>query len=564
MLAFSDDPQVAEQQMHAIIFYLTTFGYIDGDFDASEKTFVKDYVARLVAHRVDGAKVAGALRDELVAKYTTHFHEVFHQIDTGVRALFTEAVAKDEDLEGFVTSKLKLRCFEIFKGFDEENQRALMATCDELIAADGQVHPAEARFRAELAALLGSEIPLDEAELEAIEPAHVQVAPPATPPPPPRLENHPFFERLEKHYSRDPEVIGRQAAADRELVERTMAKLDEMRREGEGRLAGRQRVTEFAPGEAFLDGHVFVRRPAAGRGYDLTVLGDLHGCYSCLKAAILQSDFFAKVQAYKDDPAARPYPLLVLLGDYIDRGQYSYNGVLRTIMQLFLTVPEHVVPLRGNHEYYLEYKGKIYGGVRPAEAIATLEPYMPKEQFEAYMRLFDALPNMLLFDRTLFVHAGIPRDELLAERWKDLSSLNDPDVRFQMLWSDPSEADFVPAELQKKNARFPFGRLQFRSFMARLGTNCMVRGHEKVDAGFKKVYDDGVVVLLNLFSSGGATNDDLPPDSSYRSVTPMALTVRHRDGDATCVPWELDYERYNSPDRNAFFRVPPEIEFKAS
>ena len=188
---------------------------------------------------------------------------------------------------------------------------------------------------------------------------------------------------------------------------------------------------------------------------------------------------------------------------------------------------------------------------------------MPQEMFEAWMRLFDALPGLLLFDRTLFVHAGIPRDELCAERWQDLSSLNDPDLRFQMLWSDPADADFIPAELQRKNARFPFGRLQFRSFMARVGANLMVRGHEKVDAGFAKIYDDGVVVLLNLFSAGGATNDDLPPESSYRTVTPMALTLRWVDGEQTATPWAIDYERYNSPERNAFFKVPPEIEFRS-
>jgi hypothetical protein len=182
--------------------------------------------------------------------------------------------------------------------------------------------------------------------------------------------------------------------------------------------------------------------------------------------------------------------------------------------------------------------------------------------FEHYMKFFEALPNMLLFDKTLFVHAGIPRDELIAERWKDLSSLNDTDIRFQMLWSDPSEADFIPADLQKKNARFPFGRLQFRSFMARLGTNTMIRGHEKVDAGFKKIYDDGVVVLLNLFSAGGKSNDDLPPESSYRGVTPMALSIAFKDGESQVTPWALDYALYNSPDRNAFFKVPAEIQFK--
>jgi hypothetical protein len=401
------------------------------------------------------------------------------------------------------------------------------------------------------------------ADLQEVAPAHVHIEPPEVPRP--RIENHPFFERLERHYSKDPEVLKRQAAADYQLIEQTMAKLAAQRAAGgAGRLAGRHDVGELAGQAPFLDDSVYVLPPAPGKAYELTVLGDLHGCYSCLKGALLQADFFTKVEAYRKDPAGHPEPKLVLLGDYIDRGQYSFNGILRTVMQLFNTVPEHVYVLRGNHEYYLEYKGKIYGGVRPAEAIMTLEGYMPEEMFEAYMKLFEALPNTLLFDRTLFVHAGIPRDDLIAERWKDLSSLNDPDVRFQMLWSDPSEADFVPGELQAESARFPFGRMQFRSFMARLGTHTMVRGHEKVVEGFKKVYDDGVVLLVNLFSAGGKSNDDLPPDSSYREVVPMALTIRHQDGESTLTPWVIDYERYNDPERNAFFRVPPEIEFKST
>src|SRR5215831_10018997 len=44
MLTFSKDGPTADKQMRAVIFYLTTFGYIDGDFDASEKSFVRDYV----------------------------------------------------------------------------------------------------------------------------------------------------------------------------------------------------------------------------------------------------------------------------------------------------------------------------------------------------------------------------------------------------------------------------------------------------------------------------------------------------------------------------------------
>ena len=51
MISFSEDPKVAEQQMHAVIFTLTSFGYVDGDFDRSEKKYIRDYIAKLVVER---------------------------------------------------------------------------------------------------------------------------------------------------------------------------------------------------------------------------------------------------------------------------------------------------------------------------------------------------------------------------------------------------------------------------------------------------------------------------------------------------------------------------------
>ena len=239
---------------------------------------------------------------------------------------------------------------------------------------------------------------------------------------------------------------------------------------------------------------------------------------------------------------------------------FSYNGVLRTVMQLYLAAPDHVFPLRGNHEYYIEYKGRIYGGVKPAEAINTLIGLVPGEVFQEYMKMFEEMPNMLFFDDLMFVHAGIPRDTEI-KKITDMSVLNDPEIRFQMLWSDPSTADHIPDDLQAQNARFPFGKKQFEAFMARLGCSMMVRGHEKVDAGFKTMYGE-VASLLSLFSAGGAENNDLPPDSSYRSVTPMAATIRLEGGSAQVTPWLIDYKRFNDPKRNRFFASPPEIEHK--
>jgi uncharacterized tellurite resistance protein B-like protein len=577
MLTFSHDPDVAEQQMNAIIFYLTAFGYIDGEFDLTEKTFVKIYIRQLVGDRAKTLMpdADARTRGEVVSKFVAHFHEVFEQVDNNVRSLFDEVTADGEDVNEFVGAKLKLRCYEIFQHFDPDNRRELLSTVDELIYADGTVHPAEAKFRAEIEALLDAEVPAqfgtpapDEAaadgeeqieELDVEPAATVEILAPAQIAS--RAEDHPFFGGFEVHYSSDPIRIREQAQGDLGLMQRFLDQLGAQRRAGAGKLAGHHDVADFTGQPGFLDGHVYVHPTAPGKKYELYVLGDLHGCYSCLKSSVLQADFFAKLEAWRLDPS-RPEPKLILLGDYIDRGRFSYNGVLRTVMQLYLAAPDHVFVLRGNHEYYIEYRGRIYGGVKPAEAINTLVGHMPTEVFEAYMNMFEALPNMLFFDRLFFVHAGIPRDAEIKAKYTDLASLNDSDLRFQMLWSDPSTADYIPDELQAQNARFPFGRLQFEAFMEKIGATMMIRGHEKIDEGFKAMFAEHAVSLVNLFSAGGADNDDLPLESSYRTVTPMAATIKLEGGTAQVTPWPIDYKRYNDPRRNRFFASKPEIEHK--
>lgn len=559
-LVFSDDPRTAEQQMHAVIFYLVTFGYIDGDFDAKEKEFVKDYIGKLVRARAEGAmKDSDAkTKEEIVRKFTTHFHEVFEGVDQSVKDLFSEAVASNDSQIDFVHTKLKVRCFEIFKEFDRPQQEQLLSTIDELIMADGEVHPAEAKFRAEIASLLES---AEDVELvpDDSEAPRVSLEPTIAP----RIAaDHPFFGATEFHYSREKERLATQIGADRQLLDRVMAIWAERREKGKGKLAGKKDVGELAGEAPFLDGHVQIHPAAAGRKYELLVLGDLHGCYSVLKAALMQSRFFDKVDAFRKDPQNSPQPLLVLLGDYIDRGLFSLNGVLRVVLQLFATAPEFVYVLRGNHEYYIEHKGQMYGGVKPAEAINTLKPHVPIDVFRHYQQLFEAMPSALIFDRIFFVHGGIAKDRLLKERWRDLASLDDPDVRFQMMWSDPSSAEVIPTDLQEKSSRFAFGKLQFKAFMHKVGCHTMVRGHEKVNEGFQRTYDDPHAQLVTLFSAGGKDNDDLPADSSYRSVVPHVLTILHGPDGTTLSPWAPDYKTYNDPERNAFFRVPPEIEHR--
>src|SRR5262245_16718305 len=100
MIQFSPDPKLAEEQMVAIIFYLTTFGYIDGDFDRREKAFTRDQIKMLVERRF--ASAPEGLKAETIRRQLTHYLEVFEALDQQVQSFFTEVVAEGESLESFV------------------------------------------------------------------------------------------------------------------------------------------------------------------------------------------------------------------------------------------------------------------------------------------------------------------------------------------------------------------------------------------------------------------------------------------------------------------------------
>ena len=543
---FSSDPAVAKRQMLAIVFLLTAFGHMDGKFALSEKRFVQEKIAELVEKRMVEAVPDPLARQVATARVTAQFQRVAATIDKEIAALFTESVAEGESTEQFVYAKLALRFYELLHAFDAGAQADLLAVVDELILADGVAHPEEKRLKEDLQRLLSEPVEIEVLE-EPVPERHVVLEAPAVLAP--RTDDHGFFARLEQAYVRDAAAFAKLSAQDLELAAQFKAALEKQRAAGAGKLAGKTSFADFAGEAPFLDGHTYVLPPDPRKEYELIVLGDLHGCYSCLKGALMQTDFLAKVQAHADDPARNPDTRLVLLGDYIDRGRFSFDGVLRAAMRLFVTVPNAVHLLRGNHEYYVELKGRVLAPVRPAEAMMSLQGVANDAFFGEWMRLFEALPTSLAFDRFFFVHAGVPRSAALEEKWKDLSSLNDPDLRFQMMWSDPSDTEVVPDELQAAAARFGYGSHQFKSFLARIGCSVMVRGHERVTDGFRTTFDEA---LYTLFSAGGAESNDLPQDSNYREVTPMGLTIRWKDGASRVTPFAIDWARYSDPARNRF------------
>ncbi len=560
---FDREGPLAEARPTEIVDLLLTVGYIDGIFHEREHAFVQQYVAAAFKRVEEPAMPMGIGMGIGIGRIAGEdgggFEALHAKLLAEIAALTAEVTSRAE--ANYVVTRLKVRALTIFSALAAPQQEAALGLIRALMEADGIISPDEQRLYEELAGYF--------AAAKSPKPAAAPAA--AAPPSRPLLvsepqwnelkaTSHPLLDSLEHTYSPHPRELQSQIAFDYHLVTQAMAQWDRMRGSGKGRLAGVADIGQLPVGARFLDGHVHVMRP--DRPVELVVLGDLHGCYSCLKAAVLQSGFIERVWAHQWDPTKHPDVKLVLLGDYIDRGRFSFDGVLRAVLQLFVAMPDHVVVLRGNHEYFLSGPDRVFSGVAPAEALASLSPHVPREMLEAYRMLFEQMPTSFLFERTLFVHGGIPRDDTFAAKYRDLSSLDDPELSFQMMWSDPTQTDQVPVELQRKNPRFNFGRNQFRAFMERVGCNTMVRGHEKIDPGFEVVYALGDRLLLNLFSAGGYDNNDLPIDGSYRSVTPMALTVLHGQGPASAIPWPIQYQPFNYETHNGFRRTAPTLAFR--
>jgi hypothetical protein len=549
---------------------LLTVGYIDGLFHHREQAFIEQYIDSVLI-QIEQSAPSGD-RASLRAAWHAHFAEAYRRLDAEIAALADEIASVDHD--NYVPTRLRVRAVTLFRALDGHEQSTAVELVEALIHADGMLTPPEKDLYRELTGYFeppvsGPSEPTARMQaVEAVAPAPTPTTTTAAGPliigAPVHYDlaawSHPLLDPIEQTYSPHPVERKSQVDWDYQLIQQAMRQWHRQRSAGAGRLTGLNVVEQVALGERFLDGHIYVMRPS--KPVELVVLGDLHGCYSCLKAALLQSNFIDRVWAHQWDPEQFPDVKLVLLGDYIDRGLFSFDGVLRAALHLFVAMPEHVIMLRGNHEYLRWYDNRIVSGVYPAEALASIAPHVPVEMLETYRLLFEQMPTALLCDRHMFVHGGIPRDDTFAARYRDLSSLNDPELRFQMMWSDPIRSQHIPVELQRQNPRFSFGHNQFKAFMERVGLHTMIRGHEKIDQGFNVFYDLGEQRLLNLFSAGGHDNCDLPPDSSYRTVTPMALTIQYGHGAPTAYPWPLQYQPFNYAPHNGLYRPHPVLEFR--
>jgi transposase len=111
MLDLSADPEIAGEELRGLIFYLTTFSYIDGDFDPQELTFIEGAIREVIERRVDAARPGAKpeRRRELVDALPRNYERLFAATKAEVARLLAETVAGSEARETFVGCRLKQR-----------------------------------------------------------------------------------------------------------------------------------------------------------------------------------------------------------------------------------------------------------------------------------------------------------------------------------------------------------------------------------------------------------------------------------------------------------------------
>ncbi len=153
-------------------------------------------------------------------------------------------------------------------------------------------------------------------------------------------------------------------------------------------------------------------------------IGDIHGCFDSLKELIE-----TKIQLQKNDK-------LILLGDYIDRGDKS-KEVVDFIIEL-QGEGFDIVPLIGNHEALLldafenEKNISIWIQNGGDETLKSFEISSLKDIESKYINFFKDLKYYYSFEDYLFVHAGFndnvlnPFTDYYSMLWKCKESYTNP------------------------------------------------------------------------------------------------------------------------------------------
>lgn len=228
------------------------------------------------------------------------------------------------------------------------------------------------------------------------------------------------------------------------------------------------------------------------------VLSDLHGDLYTLRDVLVRERVLERL--------GRGDLYLIFLGDYGDRGYYTPE-VWYVVLRLKTLYPDHVILLRGNHEFPPELP--VYPYDTPLHLYRKFRGVGREEITEVLTLLESLFQDLYLCVQTsskvLLLHGGpsplveCPEDVAEApERYRSESRYME--ILEDILWSDPMEEEgVVPNSL--RGAGKLFGPSVTEKFLQVFGAEVLVRGHEPVYQGYEIRHRGR---LLTIFTRRGS------------------------------------------------------------
>lgn len=212
----------------------------------------------------------------------------------------------------------------------------------------------------------------------------------------------------------------------------------------------------------------------------IIIIGDTHGDIETI------FKIFSKFNIEKN--------IFVFLGDYVDRGIYSFE-VIVLLFILKALYPANIFLLTGNHESYNTIK------VYPSDFWHSKEYTLNKEFINS---VFDILPLIAFKEKTLFLHGATPNidsfEQLINflnknQKTSVLYDIN-PKIIEKILWGDYVENTEFFEESHTLSGRPQHGEKYFNLTMKKLGFEFLIRGHQQTVKGL--IYNNR---CLTVFSS---------------------------------------------------------------
>jgi protein phosphatase len=212
------------------------------------------------------------------------------------------------------------------------------------------------------------------------------------------------------------------------------------------------------------------------------VVGDLHGNIFDLIRILVMTGI-------------PPTNRFLFLGDYVDRGQYSVE-VIVLLFALASKFPEHVVMIRGNHEF--AKVNAVYGFKSEVDGLYGAAA---TRIYDDVNFCFEHMPLAALCGSDIFcVHGGISP---LMSSLRQLKSIRRPIASYgnsivcDLMWSDPSSR-VREYERSTRGNGVCFGAAAVREFQKIIKIRHIIRAHQCVQNGVERFAGD---VVFTVFSS---------------------------------------------------------------